>query len=60
MKIQANMTTYHFSENTKVAQGKRTKKPLRNIEANWRNTYSVSAKSEAWQGMLSVINTMFP
>ena len=27
---------------------------------NWKSTYSVSAKSEAWQGMLSVINTMFP
>lgn len=26
---------------------------------NWKNAYSVSAKSEAWQGMLSVINTMF-
>lgn len=26
---------------------------------NWKNIYSLSAKSEAWQGMLSVINTMF-
>lgn len=26
---------------------------------NWKNTYSVFAKSEAWQGMLSVISTMF-
>ncbi|MDE6024315.1 MAG: hypothetical protein K2G45_02575 [Lachnospiraceae bacterium] len=26
---------------------------------NWKNAYSVSAKSEAWQKMLSVISTMF-
>lgn len=26
---------------------------------SWKSTYSVSGKSEAWQGMLSVINTMF-
>lgn len=27
---------------------------------NWKKLYSVSSKNEAWQGMLSVISTMFP